>query len=302
MASRAQKAWTWAIANPAVTFTNSGKVGAGEQETDDNGRAQKKVQAAVFLFELTKDAQYQSVVDAGYQGLLSSFDPFHNEQLDTDLEYTKTAGATSSVVTNILSTYKGDVSGALGNLATSPDPYLAYLHDYTWGSNQIKANQGNLFADIPVFGIDSASNADAMRAAERYVHYVHGVNPLGMVFLSNMQGSGATKSVTRFFHTWFAHGSSWDAVGVSKYGPPPGYLTGGPNPSYNWDGCCPSGCGSTASNQACGSASPSPPTGQPAQKAYKDFNDSWPLDSWQVTEPDDGYQAHYIRLVSKFVR
>ena len=45
----------------------------------------------------------------------------------------------------------------------------------------------------------------------------------------------------------------------------------------------------------------SPPAGQPAQKAYLDFNDSWPLDSWQVTEPSGGYQTAYIRLLSKFV-
>lgn len=32
------------------------------------------------------------------------------------------------------------------------------------------------------------------------------------------------------------------------------------------------------------------------------FNGNWPLDSWQVTEPDDGYQAKYIRLPSKLVQ
>jgi hypothetical protein len=46
----------------------------------------------------------------------------------------------------------------------------------------------------------------------------------------------------------------------------------------------------------------SPPKGQPAQKSYKDFNTPWPLDSWSVTEPDDGYQVAYIRLLSKLVR
>jgi hypothetical protein len=45
-----------------------------------------------------------------------------------------------------------------------------------------------------------------------------------------------------------------------------------------------------------------PPTGQPAQKSYKEFNNNWPLDSWQVTEPSDGYQVPYIRLLSKFVK
>jgi hypothetical protein len=29
---------------------------------------------------------------------------------------------------------------------------------------------------------------------------------------------------------------------------------------------------------------------------------AWPLDSWSVTEPDDGYQARYIRLLAKFAQ
>ena len=82
----------------------------------------------------------------------------------------------------------------------------------------------------------------------------------------------------------------------------PGFLTGGPNPSYNWDACCPSNCSSAANNAMCGSAAPSPPRGQPQQKAYKDFNNGWPLNSWSVTEPSNGYQVAYIRLLSKFVR
>jgi hypothetical protein len=302
LGTRAQNAWTWAVANPSVTFYNSGNVGAGEQEVDDNGRLQKKMQAAVFLFELTGGATYQSFVDANYQGLLSSFDPFHMEQLDTALEYTKAAKATASVTSAILSSFKSSVegSGYLGTLTSNPDPYMASLQAYTWGSNQDKAGQGNMFADVVTFAVDATQNAAAMRAAERYVHYVHGVNPLQLVYLSNMPG--AAKGVTRFFHTWFAHGSQWDAVGVSKYGPPPGYLVGGPNPGYTWDSCCPSGCGSSANNMMCGTAVLSPPAGQPDQKSYLDFNGNWPLDSWQISEPDDGYQAQWVRLVSKFVK
>ena len=41
--------------------------------------------------------------------------------------------------------------------------------------------------------------------------------------------------------------------------------------------------------------------GRDMSVSYLDFNDGWPLDSWSVTEPDDGYQAKYIRLLSKFV-
>ena len=57
-----------------------------------------------------------------------------------------------------------------------------------------------------------------------------------------------------------------------------------------------------ANNAICMSEPITPPKGQPAQKSYKDFNTSWPLDSWSVTEPSDGYQVAYIRLLSKFVK
>ena len=62
------------------------------------------------------------------------------------------------------------------------------------------------------------------------------------------------------------------------------------------------GCGSAQNNAFCASMSSSPPIGQPPQKSYKEFNNNWPLDSWQVTEPSDGYQVCYIRLLSKFVK
>jgi len=300
LSTKAESAWTWAVANPSVTFYNSGNVGAGEQEVDDAGRVLKKLQAAVFLFELTGSTTYKTYFDANYAPLVSSMDPFHMEQIDTALEYTKVHGATASVVQAISSAFKSAVegSGYFGTLQSNTDPYGAYLQAYTWGSNQTKAGQGNMFEDVVAFGIDTSATADATRYAGRYVHYVDGVNPLALVYLSNMSAYGAETSVTRFFHTWFAHGSMWDAVGVSKYGPPPGYLPGGPNPGYTWDSCCPSNC----SGNSCGAAMLSPPSGQPSQKSYLDFNDGWPLDSWSVTEPDDGYQAQYVRLLSKFVQ
>jgi hypothetical protein len=302
--ARAQKAWDWADTHPSVTFSNGGKIGAGEQEVDDNGRKAKKLQAAALLFAATSDAKYRAYVDANYKtvqfvasGYVDCFDTENSESL---LEYAKAAGATAGVAADIKAKYKGGLGSAhnLGALSAAPDPYGAYLYVYTWGSNQVKAAQGNLLWDAVAYGVDTTVAADVKRAAERYVHYMHGVNPLQLVYLSNMGEAGASKSITRFYHAWFAKGSDWDAVGVSKYPPPPGYLVGGPNPSYKWDGCCPGGC----SGFSCGSAMPSPPAGQPDQKAYKDFNDPWPLNSWEISEPSDGYQAKWVRLLSKYVQ
>ncbi len=119
-----------------------------------------------------------------------------------------------------------------------------------------------------------------------------------MVYLSNMYSLGVHSSVNEFYHTWFTNGSSqWDRVGTSTFGPAPGFLVGGPNPTYDWD----SNCTSANPNSGCGSAAPNPPKGQPAMKAYLDFNTSWPLNSWQITENHNDYQVAYLRLLSKFV-
>jgi hypothetical protein len=312
LVTRAQQALTWAQANPAVFFYNSTAsptVGAGEQEvpTSDPDRSYallvKSLQAELYLFEATGDATAHAFFDANYAGIdfigEKYIDGSHGEEQETLLEYALAPNATASVVQKIKAAYLSALQSSqnLGAVQPPPDPYLAYLPQYFWGSNQIKSDQGNLFYDVVTFSVDAGTSAEAAKGAERYLHYIHGVNPLQLVYLSNMGASGAIKSVTRFFHSWYAAGSYWDAFGVSMYGPPPGYLTGGPNPSYTWDGCCPSGC----SGYSCGTAPLSPPTGQPDQKSYADFNEGWPLDSWSVTEPDDGYQAKYLRLLSKFV-
>ncbi|HZL17909.1 MAG TPA: glycoside hydrolase family 9 protein [Polyangia bacterium] len=313
LVTRAQQAWTWAQANPAVFFYNasaSPTVGSGEQEvpTGDPDRSYallvKRLQAELYLFEATGDATARAFFDANYASINfvgeKYIDGSHGEEQETLLEYALAPNATATVVQKIKAAYLAALQSSqnLGAVQTPPDPYLAYLPQYFWGSNQIKSDQGNLLYDVVTFAVDAGTSAEAAKGAERYIHYIHGVNPLQMVYLSNMGASGAIKSVTRFFHSWYATGSYWDAFGVSMYGPPPGYLTGGPNPSYTWDGCCPNGCSGTS----CGAAPLSPPTGQPDQKSYADFNDGWPLDSWSVTEPDDGYQAKYLRLLSKFVR
>lgn len=304
---RARQAYAWATAHngsSAVFFYNAqNKVAAGEQEVGGDGLPFKQLEAALYLFARTGDASHRADFDASYEktNLFQKkyADGYHSAENEVLLTYAASHDATPAVAQKIKAAFAAASQSPdnLGSVKANPDPYGAHLTSYVWGSNQVKADQGNLLYDVVTYGIDPAST-DAPRGAERYIHYLHGVNPLGLVYLSNMGGHGAVRSVTRFFHAWFANGSSWDAEGVSKYGPPPGYLTGGPNSSYKWDVCCPAGC----SGHSCGAAPPSPPSGQPDQKSYLDFNDSWPLDSWQVTEPDDGYQTKYIRLLSKFVK
>ena len=82
------------------------------------------------------------------------------------------------------------------------------------------------------YGLGSTAPPKSLDAGAAYLHYLHGVNPLGKVYLSNMARIGAENSVDQFFHSWFADGSARGTASATRtYGPPPGFLVGGPNTS-----------------------------------------------------------------------
>lgn len=317
--TRAEKAWTWAVANPNIFFfnndesrqTGSGGLGAGQQEPIDwstglasaKDRATKKRIAAIYLYASNGGTTYKNHVEADYTNanLKTWVDNFNELENSSLLYFSNLTGVSSGVATAIKGYFKSGMEGGnenWGAMTSKRDPYLAYLGAYTWGSNNSKSAKGSMFMDLIKFNIAGFDNTAAKNYALSYVNYIHGVNPQAIVYLSNMYSLGANNSVNEFYHTWFTDGTTkWDRVGTSLYGPAPGFLTGGANPSYDWD----SNCTSSNPNSACGSAAPTPPKGQPAQKAYKDFNTSWPINSWSVTENSCGYQSSYLRLLSKFV-
>ncbi|MFZ5551222.1 MAG: glycoside hydrolase family 9 protein [Pseudomonadota bacterium] len=310
--TRARNAWNWAAANPNVVFRNNDEasgtsgLGAGQQETDDAGRKQLRLFAAIKLFAATGEATYRDYVDAHYteEPLMGSWyiSPFNAGSASNLLYYASLPGATASVASAIRTRYvdmwaRADYGG-WGAVDAQRDPYRAYLSDYTWGSNGVKGLAGTLFANESVYGINRRSADEVADAASDYLHYLHGVNPFGKVYLTNMVSFGAEKSVNQIFHAWFSDGSAmWDSAATSAYGPAPGIVVGGPNYNqWDWDSRCP------GISAACGTSRPTPPWGQPPQKSYLDFNDGWPLQSWPISENSNGYQTAYIRLLARFVK
>ena len=167
------------------------------------------------------------------------------------------------------------------------DAYRAYLKDecYTWGSNRLKSHVGALFFEQQCYNLDPAKAALYRAAGAAQLHYLHGVNPLGLVYLTNMYAAGAERCVNEIFHRWFRDGSLWDNAQRSPRGPAPGYMPGGPHASFK---PAPAYTGSELWQIA----------RQPAQKAYKDWNGDWPEDSWELTEPAIYYQAAYVKLLA----
>lgn len=303
----ALNAYTWATANPNVTFYNSGTIAAGEQEVDSYERTARRLGAAVFLYARTGNTTYKTYVESNYTNIhllqWTFAYVYEHAHQDVLLYYAALPGATSSVSTAIRNAYSNSMQNSADNLPAflnQTDAYRAFLTDnnHTWGSNQLKATQGSMFQSMNVYGLNATNAANYQRASTGFLHYLHGVNPNNLCYLTNMSAWNVENSVHEIYHGWFTDGSAlWDRVGTSTYGPAPGFIPGGPTYQYALDACC---SGSCSSNSLCNTAAVTPPLGQPILKAYKEFNTGWPQNSWVVSETAIYTQAAYMRLLSKF--
>jgi len=292
LTTAAESAWTWAQANNAVGYTNTG-FGSANPEPSTYGRALCQIQAAAYLYARTNTAAYKTYFEANYTTLTAigntywySFPPdVYGQQ--AVLYYSALAGATPAVKTAIQNSKTSGIGGSefYGAVTSATDAYRAYLKDadYVWGVNRNKAHIGLLFLDQVRYNLDSANATNYRYAAAGYLHYLLGVNPLGLVFLTNMNAYGATRSANEMAHAWADNGTEWDNALTSTKGPMPGFLTGGVNPVFT------------------GTGLPTPPVGQPILKAYVDGNTGTPQKMWEFTEPSIAYQAALVHLLAHFV-
>lgn len=274
------------------TTCDDGQIRVAGSDWPLQTQEQEAVVAAVYLFAITGDTTYSNYVSANYKILRPYNDVgwirYQPQQGQALLFYTTLPNADPTLKASILAAKLSDVQSAgakndYGFSATA-DLYRNTLSDYIWGSNEVRANLGNTNTEVSVYNIPVASTTTYQTRALDTLHYFHGVNPFGMVYLSNMyiDGYGATNSVNEIFHAWFLSGIFSDAK-TSACGPAPGYLPGGPNLYAASEGV---------------PATEVPPVGQPAQKSFKGWNgqDS----SWVVAEPGIYYQSSYVQLLSQF--
>jgi hypothetical protein len=318
LAARAKRAWEWAAANPGVIYYNnddakqpgSGGLAGGQQEMSETGRLSAKFEAAVYLYELTGDGSYRAFVESNYTSIVTSDGPtpWDADKQEALLYYTRLPNISAQVKEAILTKFGASVIAHQLPLASSgKDAYRSPIKEYFWGSNASKAIQARLYQLLALYS-DRVPSVEADAAALGYIHYIHGVNPLGLVYLTNMDAAGASHSANTMYHYWFAHGTRWEKVSETTPGPPPGYLVGGPDPHYSKDKCCTAAFGAAGylchwslSYSLCRNDY-APPLGQPALKSYRQFNEGWPANSWEITEPSTGYQAQYIRVLARYAR
>ena len=271
------------------TACDDGSIVAGLADWTIDKQHQAALTAAVHLFELTGTTAYNTHVQtntpinepistgwwAGYKLPL----------YDALLHYTTLAGASASLSTTIRNSLGTAANWSDFYGFSNEDLYRAYVPDgtYHWGSNFPKAGFALLNKLLVKYNINPANQNDYNRKALEQLHYFHGVNPLGIVYLSNMYDYGGDRCVNEIYHTWFADQSIWDNAITSTYGPAPGFLSGGSNSVFTVP-------------------SISPPAGQPEQKSYLDFNDDWPNNSWEISEPSQAYQGFYVRHLAWFAQ
>jgi hypothetical protein len=257
-----------------------------------------RIYAAAELFKTTGEKAYSTFVargamdfdatnENGMQPLKTHWvDALNHMGLTQGLFiYAQTPGADPTVANAFKEAIRNTAESIRTQTGGKDDPYLCYMNPdhYCWGSNQCKGYWARVLIMAADLNVAPDHTADYRSLVEGYFHNIHGVNPLGWCFLTNMTRDGASHSVIRPYHKWFGSMPN-DANGEHPL-PPPGYLEGGPNVAFSvkWI---------------------SPPYGEPAMKAFKDWDGSWndehkaTENSWEITEPAIYYQAAYVLMLS----
>lgn len=271
-------------ANALETACDDGTINAGDADSESVAQREDALNAAVHLFERTGKALYNDYVrdnltDAEYING-GWWGPYKNELTSALVHYTQLPNAHASAVaairTSMTPHVRDDWNGFYG--FNTNGLYRAFMPEssFHWGSNMLISYYGNLNRVMGRANLAPGLEADFNRKADNMVHYLHGVNAMGLVYLSAMEGRGAERGIQEIYHTWFNDGTDWDNSATSLYGPAPGFVSGGPNKDFTI-------------------GSISPPAGEPAMKSYLDWNTGFPQNSWEITEPAIYYQAAYIR-------
>jgi hypothetical protein len=273
-------------------YSNYNNSGFGTARAEDSIYQQKsnKIVASIYLYALTHDKTYKEYYEKNaIDGHLIN----QNNLNDKDKAYFNSGGTTlrshdaqlyyrnltdinSSFSTAIQNNYTFAQTNQYVDFApikeydNQTNPYLAFLDAYPWGSNQAIGSSGNMLMNMVQNGLDRDNSDKYAKVATGYLHYLHGLNPQNLVYLSSMESLGAKHSVDKIHHAWFTNG-----IPVA-----PAFLVGGAVDGYSGDATI---YGETVSSQ-------------PILKAYtSDY------DSYELSEPQLMYQSAYIRLLSSIL-
>ena len=274
--ARAERAWQWYATHPRSYNCDTHAVMSGMANLNATEQDTAEAVAAMHLWALTADARYHDAfrnkVGSMRQLTEAVWSHFRMGQAEVLFEYLAQPNADRATCDRISGAYTRSLHSPLfmpqngGN-----ELYRAWIPDgsYHWGSNRTRACHGLAALDGANAGLGGSLAVQLRQRARDQIHALHGVNPLSIVYLTNMGRYGAESSAAHVYHEWYGAA------------PPPGYLVGGPNHDYN---------GSLEWVRQ-----------QPPAKAYAEVSDSAGAYSFELTEPGIYYQATYIRLLTGFI-
>ena len=287
---RAERAWRYYKSHPRTFNLDTGEISAGIANRSAEDQDRLEAVAGLHLFALTGQSEYHDAFRAkvtSLQQLAWGFwAPYGAGIAEALTEYLRMPNADAATRAKVRAALTASVSHDRFAPPVDRDLYRAWMNPeaYHWGSNTVRASFG--FSALLVADHGAGKGADRARLRQRardLLHSFHGVNPLSVVYLTNMERFGAELSVKRIWHERF----NYDTPFASN--PPPGYVAGGPNQSF-----------SGRNGQRKGDVEWI--KAQPRAKAYADFNEPWPANSWEITENAIYYQAAYIRLLAGVMR
>ncbi len=288
----------------------------------DAQERRQRLAAACAVFRLDNTVvTARDVADAfawsNWDGMLAgSVTPAENTISTGAWHYLLNAGGTPGVKATIRTAVAAalverafDEAGVYGGMFGGPGNGW----DWSWGSNRAQSSYGaNLMLAAHFDIVGSHTRAAVEELGQRHFHYLLGLNPLNMVYLTNMAAYGGEHSSFQIYHAWFSYtagdGDNGNAdyngrptsvteplypyhpddTQTSRYGPAPGLVPGGPNFYYS-------------------AAYDIPNKANPAY-AYRDFSvgcdwngSSCLASSWEITEPMNAYQGPMVLLASFFM-
>jgi hypothetical protein len=272
---RAERAWQWYATHPRSYDCDTHAVMSGMANLSAAEQDAAEVVAAMHLWVLSGQARYHEAFRKKVGEMRQISDAVWSQskmgQAEVLFDYLAQPGADRATCDRISGAYRRSLHSPLFMPQNgSHELYRAWISvdSYCWGGNRRRACYGLAALGGANAGLaGSLSNYLRQRALDQ-LHALHGVNPLSLVYLTNMGRYGAELSATRIYHEWFGAA------------PPPGYLVGGPNHDYT---------GNLEWIRQ-----------QPPAKAYADVGEQEATHSYELTEPDIDYQADYIRLLTAF--
>lgn len=209
--SRAESAWGWAKAHPALYFKNPSDVSTGEY--GDGNVSDEFIWAAAELFVTTQKTEYKTYLEGkssslGYKGAPG----WPNVQPLASLTLlTRDNGLSATLINTIKTSLIATADNWLNQINSNACRIPSF--GYNWGSNSGIANQGVglLYAYIVT------KDSKYIKGAAECADYLLGKNATGFSFIS-----GYGHKTPMFFHHRPSH-----ADGIVQ--PIPGFVSGGPN-------------------------------------------------------------------------